>query len=742
MKKRDKKSSLQDKAVLFENFRIALSKKSVRKYPHVIWFPRSKTDPREIREVLKLALIAEEDSQGKVFNDKILGEKMAHVGSINVVGLDGKRYIESYKGKSTGNISYITNARMIMRLLRFLGLVSRVSKGEYKVTELGKLYTKFSGDFPSNFMGESEEAILLQSLSDFGLYSVNDDSIYRDPNFKMRPFIWLLYSISIEPQCIFQLIVTTFASKAEDKNEISRIKTILRELREGKTTLSEEWKKVRLDPDDYSCVHNFYDSAKILVYLGTSLGLITKFADPGYGKKIAGKAKYLKQATVFYRLTEKGSSYLKNVLDRPPIYYEDLYKTFGDKGVLQAAFVLAALNFQIGNSTVSSIEMTYLSRVLDISLKELDTLVEALNKKIAKINLNNSYLSLKKTITFNFWQSIPPEILILPKFNKWFENFMQKISEKDVVIKVVSNFHKNKFEGEINSKFILNKEKNIYYSAPKLDSEQTKDAAYVKYGGMEEIYGGSDRFPSRISPTNSVVLVGDKVHIDNEKDTLDLLIPLRHPDEPLKEFIRNNTDALVHNFMDKSSEWEKDQHYLWVRNCFRLFGAEAIFSGSGGMLSRADVSVLAPFLAGIEIKSPRENRGTINTKAIRQAVDAKIQVADAYPGKKKLPRIAIAIGRRVSPLAIKEEKKWAKEGHPILLINDVILYYLCLKTVDIRFTLEDILSFFINKRGVIDKSMLWEFLSAILERQKSSEKLKDKIKNEVDNLTPFLTIED
>src|SRR3989344_9253589 len=152
-------------------YQIETSKKSARKYPNVIWFPRSKTDPREIREVLKLALMAQEANPEGFFNDKILGEKMARIGSINVLGLGGDKYIESYEGKSTGNVSYITNARMLMRLFRFLGLVTRVKKGEYRITDLGKIYTNFSGDFPSFYESNSEEEMLLESLANFTFYS-------------------------------------------------------------------------------------------------------------------------------------------------------------------------------------------------------------------------------------------------------------------------------------------------------------------------------------------------------------------------------------------------------------------------------------------------------------------------------------------------------------------------------------------------------------------------------------------
>lgn len=720
-------------------FAIKTSKKSVRKYPRVIWFPRSKTDPREIREVLKIALIVQNESSDQTFNDRTLGEKMAKIGSINVLGLRGDKYIAAYEGKSIGDVSYITNARMLMRLFRFLGLVTRAKKGEYRITDLGKIYANFSGDFPSFYKNNSEEEMLLESLANFTFYSVNDDPTYRDAKFKIRPFIWLLYNLSLEPQCIFQLIVTAFASKDESASEVKRIKSLLNGLQTGNTNVAKEWKALGLDPNNYSCVHNFYDSAKILVYLGSSLGLIDKKANPAYGKKIMGKARHLKQATTFYFLTEKGSRYLKKHLPRTPIYYEKLYEIFRDKNILPATFILAFLNTCLGNKCVKSISEKFLSLTVGDRLQQVIRLFKAAG---IEIKSGGNSLELVTTPTFNFWQSIPPEIFYLDEFQSMYKTFLEEFMDnKSNAIKIEkSTFNQHDDIGNIVSSFILDSSKKIEYKISKMKKEELDN--YVMYGGKEEIYGGTDRFPARISPTNSVLRVNDKIHVDNNKDALDLLVPLNHPDEYLSVFIRDNLRSLIDNFVAKSDSWEKDQHYTWVRNCFRLLGAEAIYSGSSGMLARADVSISNPFVGGIEVKSPRENRGTVNTKAIRQAVDAKIQVVDLYKDKRDLPRAAIAIGRRISTLAIKEEKKWASENQPVLLVSDIILYYLSLKTVDLKFTKEDLIKFFVKNRGLVNKEMLMEFLESILRRSKTDKKEVEKIKNEIELLTPYLTTSD
>lgn len=715
------------------NLSVKTSSSSSRKYPNVMWFPRSKTDPQEIREVLKLALKVQENNPDKYFNDKLLGEYMVKIGSINVVGMQGKEYIEAYQGKSTGDISYITNARMLMRVFRFLGLVTRIDKAKYRVTKVGNVYCTFNGYFPSQMNGENEEHMLLQALANFTFYSVNDDSSYRDASFQARPFISLLNSLAIEPQCIYQLIVTAFASKKEDSSEIKRIKDLLQNLRDGKSTLETEFKKLGLDANDYSCVHNFYDSAKIMVYIGTSLGLIEKTSNPTYGRKIAGGARHLKQASGFYKLTEKGNKFLEGQIQNKLIYYSDIYSLTGENTVLQTAFILASLNTTIGSRNVESIHSDFYKRIFG---NDWDEYIQLLKDKFQiEIDTVNEYVALKSKVSFNFFQSIPPEFLHSEPFNNWYNLFIEEFEKNSAIMKIKTTKLEDQFTGEVVSKFILDKD-NLFYPVPQMNIEEAQD--YIKYSDQDSVFGGQDRFASRISPTNSVLLVGDKVHVDNEKDALDLLIPLRCPNNELRQFVDNNVVKLAQNFLLKSDNWFKDQHYTWIRNCFRQLGAEAVYSGSGGMLSRADVSIIDPFIGGIEAKSPTENRGSINTKAIRQAVDARVQVAHKFPEKKAQLKVAMAIGRRITPLAIEEEKKWRMEGQPVLLISDLVLYYLTLKTIDISFDREDLINLFTKNVGLLHNVSLGKSLDEIMERKQMDPTIRQKVQRELNDLEEMI----
>lgn len=710
-----------------KNYAIKMSKGSVRKYPNVIWFPRSKTDPREIRGVLKLALKTQEENPGGFFNDKLLGEQMAQIGSINVVGLDGKKYIDSYEGKSIGDVSYITNARMLIRLFRFLGFVTRAEKGKYRLTDLGKLYCTFSGDFPDHQGDLSEESMLLESLSSFAFYCVNDDPTYRDKRFRVRPFVWLLYTLSLEPQCIYQLIVTVFASRSESEQEKERITTVLRSLRAGRTDLKKEWKKVGLNADDYSCVHNFYDSAKILVYLGMSLGLIDRTSNPTYGKQIAGRGRHLRQATVFYRLTEKGVSFLKKTLGSRAIFYDQLYDIFGDKQILQAVILLAVLNFHLGAIKIEKVRRGFFDETF-----EIDLIVQNLKRALGvEIVQEGDFLLLKESISFLFYQSVPPEILQLETVQKYYHRLMSNIDGSDEVRVTAIKHRKTERLAEFVPYFELDKERRYVISGKK-DKELEKA---IQYAGKEAVFGGQDRFSNRVSPTNSIVVENGTLYVDNSNDTLDLLVPLRLKDNALSQFIEENTLALIEHFLYKSDVWEKDQHYTWVRNCFRQFGMEAMYSGSGGMLARADVSVISPFVGGIEGKSPRENRGTVSTKAIRQAVDAKIQVADRYGSD--LPRAAIAVGRRITAQAVKEEKKWSKEGQPILLLHDAVLHYLVLKSCSIEFSADSLVRFFTSNHGLVTVQMLMTLFKA----NTSDQTVLKKVGKELQQLEKYIVPE-
>ncbi|MCX6751081.1 MAG: hypothetical protein NTZ83_06490, partial [Candidatus Pacearchaeota archaeon] len=409
------------------------------------------------------------------------------------------------------------------------------------------------------------------------------------------------------------------------------------------------------------------------------------------------------------------------------IFYDQLYKVFGDNKTIEAVILLGSLNYKLGTVEVEKIKESF----FDNSFK-----IKELIKKMKKgLNINieskNGFLLLKSCVSFSFYHSIPPEFLHLEKIQKYYNKLMSNLNKK-IEVKIVNTTHsQTKDRGKFFPFFELDEKRR--YS---VQTKNIKELDYmVQYSGKEDVFGGQDRFSSRVSPTNSIVIENNILYVDKENDALDFLVPLRIKDGALQKFIDTNFIDLLKYFISKSDIWEKDQHYTWVRNCFRHFGMEAIYSGSGGMLSRADVSVINPFIGGIEIKSPRENRGTVSTKAIRQAVDAKIQVADQYDSA-NIPRAAIAIGRRITTQAINEEKKWNKENQPILLLNDIVLQFLVLESALIEISRSSLVDFFTSNHGLVTDRTIMELFTNNTKNKKTLQRIEEELQQIKSYITP------
>jgi hypothetical protein len=89
--------------------------------------------------------------------------------------------------------------------------------------------------------------------------------------------------------------------------------------------------------------------------------------------------------------------------------------------------------------------------------------------------------------------------------------------------------------------------------------------------------------------------------------------------------------------------------------------------------------------------------------------------------------MAMAIGRRISNQAISEEKKWASEKQPVLLMTDATLHYLVLKSASMDFSVESLTTFFTANHGVISK----ENILNLLRENTSDKKYLTKAENEL-----------
>lgn len=181
--------------------------------------------------------------------------------------------------------------------------------------------------------------------------------------------------------------------------------------------------------------------------------------------------------------------------------------------------------------------------------------------------------------------------------------------------------------------------------------------------------------------------------------------------------IRQSRKEILEVFLRKTAGWYKDQHYTWVRNCFRAMGMEATYSGSGGMLRRSDVSVLSPFIIGTEAKSPTENRGSISTGGVRQAIDARIQLAQSV----RLPAGelsgALCVGRRITAHGVRGAEAYKREGMRVLLLSDAMLEYITLLCFEMAFSVEDLRELFLGNSGKFTSENLIAWLGSYFQRR-------------------------
>ncbi|KKS28513.1 MAG: hypothetical protein UU89_C0035G0002 [Parcubacteria group bacterium GW2011_GWC2_42_11] len=170
---------------------------------------------------------------------------------------------------------------------------------------------------------------------------------------------------------------------------------------------------------------------------------------------------------------------------------------------------------------------------------------------------------------------------------------------------------------------------------------------------------------------------------------------------------------LVNEFIERinnpDKKWGKDKCYTYIRNAFRIFGVDAIYSGSGGMKTRSDVTILVPFKAVSEIKSPAE--APINLKAVRQAVDAAVQAET---------NLTMAIGLTTHSGAIDQEKKYFKTiGIGVLLLEIKFISLLVFLSPFIDFSPESLKRLIQNNHGYFGKKEFKKYLFGEIDILKS-----------------------
>jgi ferredoxin-like protein FixX len=697
-----------------------------RKLNQYIWIPKSKTYLREYREFLKICGVLEE-SNG-YFNDKTIGQEMVKLRAIVDRDNTADSYIEKYEGKKIGDQSYVSNARMLIRIFRWLGFISKdydpKLSGRFYLTPYGERFFKYSGPITNEEIG-----IFRDAFAKMRYFSQNDDINYRNYYFKQRPFYNLIRFLALlEYASHYELALSALVLKNETKQEIEEKLQKILSCRKNKNI---RWlmREYGMDCNGKSTVTGIYDGPKVLLSFAKQMGLAEEldlhkkenegiynlykkmYRDSG---QISGKS--AKKVT---KITELGKKFVEYYKDDKLIWFDDL-----SNPVQQSAVII----FCKKNDFIKAKQLLSIG----VAIKILDKQIFSLDK---------DRILLQKKVSFDLYRDVPYE-----KRGAVIEALM--ILDRNILKEKIMVESKQKFIKEVED----SKCKECYYGQ------------CTFYRNKIDSFGGSDRFASRVCPENllhfndsgileidsancvgcclcslncpfDAIFYDDKyLFIKNQSKKAGVLLSMDDKKRLTLESEKNkeknslikfkDIPGITNNFIDKinrpGQKWDKDKCYTYVRNAFRVFGVDAIYSGSGGMKTRSDVTILSPFKAVSEIKSPAES--PINLKAVRQAVDAAVQAGT---------NLTMAIGLSTHSGAIDQEQKYFKTvGIGVILLEIKYITFLVALSPFIKFTPDSLKRLISNNRGSFGKENLKKYLYNEIDILRSSinkESLEDVV---------------
>jgi len=412
-----------------------------RKLIEYTWIPKSKTYLREYREFLKLC----KDVQNKTsfFNDKLVGELMVKKKAIVDRDSTPDSYVEKYKEKSIGNQSYVSNARMLIRICRWLGWITKIEgHAKFILTAYGENLTKFNGSFPSE-IGEIKESELMEkAFAKLKFYNVNDSVQYRNPKFKQRIFLNMLRVLNEFDVCShYELVVSAFVLKDERnekdyKNVIDRVKR----LKNVTITIGEALAECNLDCKLKSTVTGVYDGPKVMLSFARQFGFVENIPissklNPKMNelyKKMYRNSGYIKPhgAKFVSHITEKGRRFLKENYQNEVIWYDELT----DK--IKEAAILCILNHNSKKIKLSdAIKSGFQNSIKNLSKQGI-------------IKSKNDFLTLNILTDFDYYQDVPYEVrpYVLSVIKRLDENFLDTFDTIEDVMETKELFISNSSE--------------------------------------------------------------------------------------------------------------------------------------------------------------------------------------------------------------------------------------------------------------------------------------------------------
>ena len=367
------------------------------------------------------------------------------------------------------------------------------------------------------------------------------------------------------------------------------------------------------------------------------------------------------------------------------------------------------------------------STILDEVLPEWKDDIVVLRDAKISINVENGIVSLVTPIAFTLYHSVPPEIR-----NEVKDLLYRIIKKKDMVNpdeirEIFYRIDPQRLDEFLTDKKIIS---DASYEVSSSASQSTlkcihcADAPCYTYA-ESDTFGSTDKFPTRVCPDDLIKKETDgHISIQVEQCTGCMICILRCPLDAIswkdgvafkREYEENDSvkklyvlpkmkesltretfqkiqeldqhltcygdiKDILNNFEKKVGRvhfnWDKDQYYPFIRNCFRALGLKVLYTGSGGKLKRSDVTIDDLFMVGIEVKSPAESG--ISKAAVRQAFDARLEVR-----KKNKHVYCAAIGQEFTRGVQQQAESYYKEHEiSIPLLTGRVILYLVLKHQD------------------------------------------------------------
>ena len=247
----------------------------------IIWFPKPRTEITDMRKMLKIANIVQQQNtitgKGEFFEENQLAKTLASLGSITRPGVGIGNTVSEYKNEQTANQPDVSSFRMLNRIFRLLGFVARNLTGSnrYVVTDLGKQFIKFEGPFPSKIGTLNENDFVVEQLVNASVFNVHDDPRMWDTRFRNRIVINLLKCTALNGYITnHEAVVTAFALQDErDGAQVTQMLERLERLHSGKIEMINAYQECNLDPHNRSVTNNAYDSPKVLTSICRQTGL-------------------------------------------------------------------------------------------------------------------------------------------------------------------------------------------------------------------------------------------------------------------------------------------------------------------------------------------------------------------------------------------------------------------------------------------------------------------------------------